>query len=164
MASKSTQPIPAGYTTVTAGLCFANTNQAIEFYRQAFGAEVRELMPGPGGGVMHAVLQIGGTLLMAADEMPGMNKSVETLGGSPVAFYVYVADADAAFKRAIAAGAKELMPVADQFWGDRMGTVVDPFGLRWSIATRTVELTPDEIRAAGEAWMKKMAAGDCGPS
>jgi uncharacterized glyoxalase superfamily protein PhnB len=157
MAEKSTQPIPVGYSTVTPGLCFSNTAKAIEFYKKAFGAEERERMAGPNGTIMHAEIKIGSSIIMMGDEMPGMNKSVETLGGSPVAFFVYVADVDAAYAKALAAGAKELMPVDDMFWGDRTGQVVDPFGLRWSLATHIKDMTPDEIRRAGEAWMAKMA-------
>jgi uncharacterized glyoxalase superfamily protein PhnB len=157
MAKKSTSPIPAGYTTVTASLCLADTAKAVEFYKRAFGAEERERMLGPGGSIMHVELQIGSSIVMAADEMPGMSKSVQTLGGSPVSFYLYFKDADAAQKRALAAGAKEIMPVTDMFWGDRSGQVEDPFGFRWSIATRTEELTPEEMRKAGEEWMKQMA-------
>jgi len=151
-----------GYSTVTPGLCFASTLTAIEFYKQAFGAEQRELMLGPGGSVMHAELKIGSSMIMMGDEMPGMNQIVQTLGGSPVAFFLYVADADAAQRKALAAGAKEIMPVSDQFWGDRMGQVEDPFGLRWSLATRVTDMTPEEMRQAGEAWMKKMACADKG--
>jgi uncharacterized glyoxalase superfamily protein PhnB len=156
MAKKSTQPIPAGYTTVTPGLCFKNTSRAIEFYKQAFGAEERERMLGPNGAIMHAEIKIGNSIVMMGDEMPGMNKSVQTLGGSPVAFYLYVTDADTAHRRALDAGAKEIQPVTDQFWGDRSGQVEDPFGLRWNLATRTVDMSPEEMRKAGEAWMKKM--------
>lgn len=162
MAKKSTQPVPAGYTTVTPGLCFASTAKAIEFYKEAFGAEERERMVGPDGGIMHAELKIGNSIIMMADEMPGMTRSVQAHGGSPVNFYVYVADADAAQRRAVAAGAKELYPVTDQFWGDRSGVVEDPFGLRWNFATHVADLTPEEIREAGEAWMKKMASAHGG--
>jgi PhnB protein len=160
MEKTSAQPIPAGHTTVTAGLCISGAAQAIEFYKQAFGAEERERMAGPGGTIMHAELQIGTSRLMLADPMPGMTKSVQTLGDSPVAFYLYVTDADSAHRRAVAAGATDLMPVSDAFWGDRMGQVKDPYGFRWTLATHTKDLTPEEIRAAGEAFMKTADCSD----
>lgn len=157
MATKSTRPVPEGYATVTASLTVKDAARAIEFYKKAFGAEERERMVGPQGGIMHAEITIGSSIVMLADEMPGMTRGVEAYGGSPVSFYVYVNDADAAHKRALAAGAKEAMPMSDMFWGDRTGQVVDPFGYRWTFATRTVEMTPEEMREAGERWMKTMA-------
>jgi uncharacterized glyoxalase superfamily protein PhnB len=93
---------------------------------------------------------------MLNDEVMGC-RSTQSLGGSPVSFYLYFEDADAAQKKAIAAGAKETMPVTDMFWGDRMGSIEDPFGYQWSVATRVREMTPEEIHRAGEAWMKQMA-------
>ena len=113
---------------------------------------------GPDRKIMHTEIQIGDASVMVNDEVMGC-RSPHSYGGSPVTFYLYFEDADAAFKKAIAAGAKSLMPVTDMFWGDRMGNVEDPFGYRWNIATRTKEMTPEQIKKAGEEFMKKQMAG-----
>ena len=102
---------------------------------------------------MHATIKIGDSVLMMGDERPGQScKSAESLGASPVSFYIYVPNVDAAFKQAIAAGATETMPVADMFWGDRCGTLKDPFGYSWMIATHNCDLTEEEIREGAEAF------------
>lgn len=151
--------IPAGYHTVTPSLTFKDTAKAVEFYKKAFGAEAAEVHPRPSGkGVMHATVRIGGSIVMMGDEMPGGScPSAETLGGCPVGLYVYVPDADAAFKRAVEAGGKITMPIGDMFWGDRAGQVKDPFGYSWTIATHAKDLTKDEVRKGAEEFFASMA-------
>ncbi len=150
--------IPDGYHSVTPMFTFKDARRAIDFYKRAFGAVEHYVMPGPDGkGVMHAELQIGDSILMCGEENPQNScKSAETAGGSPVSFYIYLKDVDAGFKTAVAAGAKVRMPVAETFWGDRMGTVEDPFGYSWSLATHTRDLTPDQIRAGAQAFFAQM--------
>ena len=149
-------PIPPGHTTVTPSMTLNDANKAIEFYKRAFGAIEQGRFEGPDGKIMHAEIVIGNSPVMLNDEVMGCRSAVST-GGSPVAFYLYFENADAAQKKAIAAGAKEIMPVTDMFWGDRMGLIEDPFGYKWNIATRVKEMTPEEIRKAGEEFMKQMA-------
>jgi PhnB protein len=150
------KPIPQGYTTVTPTITCSDTPKAIEFYRKAFGATERTRMPGPDGKIIHAEIQIGSSRVMLQDEIMG-NRSAQSLGSSPVGFYIYIEDCDAMVRQAVAAGAKELNPVTDMFWGDRVGHIVDPFGYHWSIATHRKDLSPEEMKREGEAWMKQMA-------
>ncbi len=155
-----TKPIPEGYRAVTPSFTFKDSEKAIEFYKKAFGAKVLDLLPNlTGRGTMHATIQIGDSIVMMGDEMPGTNcsRSAESLGGSPITLYVYVPNADAAFKQAVAAGGTVVMPVADMFWGDRAGSIKDPFGYSWMIATHTQDLTNDEIRKGAEAFFAQMA-------
>ena len=148
------KPIPEGYGTVTANIVFADSRKAIEFYKKAFGAQELSALAMPDGrGIMHAEIRIGGTILMMTDEKLLQScKSAQTLGGSPVSFYVYVEDADAAFRRAVAAGASPLMPVQDMFWGDRLGHVRDPFGHDWNLATHKRDVAPDELRQGAQTF------------
>ena len=148
--------IPPGHTTITATITLSDANRAIDFYKRAFGATEVGRFDGPDGKIMHAEIQIGDSFLMLNDEVMGC-RSPQSLGGSPASFYLYFDDADAAQKKAVAAGAKEMMPVTDMFWGDRMGHIEDPFGYQWNIATRVREMTPAEIRKAGQEFMKQMA-------
>lgn len=148
--------IPEGYHTVTPSITFKDSRKAIEFYKKAFGAQERHIMPGPDGKVMHAEIKIGDSFIMMCDEIPKcQNKSAETLGITPIFFYVYTEDADAAFQKAVAAGAESLMPPQDMFWGDRMGTVKDPFGYSWSFATKQKDLTMEEMTKASELAFKE---------
>jgi len=152
-----TKPVPEGYRTVTPSFTFKDSQKAIEFYKRAFGTKVLDLFPSPTGrGIMHATIQIGDSIVMMGDENPGC-KSAETLGTSPVSLYVYVTNVDEVFKQAVAAGGTATMPVADMFWGDRMGQIRDPFGYSWMIATHTRDLTNDEIRKGAEAFFAQMA-------
>ena len=148
-----TQPIPEGYHTITPSFIFKNCHKAIEFYKKAFGATTRHVMPGPGGqGVMHAELKIGDSIIMLSDENPANAcKSAETLGGSPVSLYLYVKDVDAAFERTVAAGGTVQFPVQDMFWGDRCGTLRDPFGHTWALATHIADPSPEEVASGAEA-------------
>jgi len=153
------KPIPDGYRTVTPYLTLTRTAQAIEFYKRAFGAQERERMTGPDGQrVMHAEIRIGDSFVMLSDELPQMGtRSPETLGGTTASIFLYVPDVDAAFKRAVDAGAKAVMPPTDMFWGDRFAKLVDPFGHQWAMATHKEDLTPEEIRTRGAAAMAAMS-------
>ncbi|MDR6290086.1 MULTISPECIES: VOC family protein [Inquilinus] len=151
MAAK-VKPVPEGYPTLTPYLIIRNAAAAIEFYQVAFGAAERMRMDAPGGAIGHAELLIGGSLLMLADEMPEMGYSgPEAVGGTPVSLMLYVGDVDAVVERAVAAGATLSRPVADQFYGDRSGTVIDPFGHVWTIATHVEDVPPDEMRRRAAA-------------
>jgi len=148
---------PKGYHTITPNIVIRDAARAIDFYKKAFGAEETMRMPGPGGKVMHAELKIGDSIVMLADEMPEMgSKSPKAYGGSPVNFYVYLGNVDAAWKRAVDAGAKVVMPLADMFWGDRTGRLEDPFGHSWSLAEHIKDVTPEEIKKGQEASFKQM--------
>lgn len=154
---KKAKAIPDGYHTITPNLTVRQAAKAIDFYKKAFAAEELVRMPGPGGSIMHAELQIGSSRFMLADEMPEMGcKSPAALGGSPVGFYVYVENVDAAWKRAVDAGAKVKMPLADMFWGDRVGALEDPFGHKWSLAQHVKDLTKEEMKEGQEAFMAQM--------
>ncbi len=156
----SVQPIPRGYHTVTPYLIVRGGARAIEFYVEAMGASELYRMTGPGGGVAHAEITIGDSHVMLADEMPEMGfSSPDTLGGAAVSLMVYVEDVDARFERAVAAGATAVRPVENQFWGDRAGTLKDPFGHVWTIATHVEDVPADEMerRAA-----KVFASEQCG--
>jgi len=143
MAAK---PIPDGYRTVTPYLIVRGAAAALEFYKKAFGAKERMRLPMPGGRIGHAEIEIGDSVIMLADEFPEMGaKSPQTIGGTPVGICVYVENVDARFKQAIAAGGKEEKPVIDQFYGDRSGTLADPFGHKWTLATHIEDVTPEEI-------------------
>jgi PhnB protein len=156
--SKATSWKPALYHTVTPYISVRGAVQAIEFYKKAFGAEELYRMPGPDGRIMHAELRIGDSVVMLADENPEMGAtSPATLGGSTAGLMIYVESCDHAFQRAVQAGATAEMPPMDMFWGDRYGTLKDPFGHRWSIGTHLRDMTPQEIIAASEAWMKQQA-------
>jgi PhnB protein len=153
--AKATKPVPEGFHTVTAQLILEDAASTIDWYKKALGAEERMRALGPDGKVMHAEIQIGDTILMVNDPMGGA-RSPKALGGSPTSLWIYVPDCDALFNRAAAAGAKVVMPVADQFWGDRSGTLIDPSGFQWTIATHKEDLTPAEINQRQEAFFKQM--------
>jgi uncharacterized glyoxalase superfamily protein PhnB len=151
MAKKNAAP--QGYHTVTPNLVVDDAAEALDFYRKAFGAEEAVRMAGPDGRVMHAEIRIGDSVLMLGEEMRDMNRrSPKNFGGTPVSFYVYVENVDAAWKRAVDAGAKATMPPADMFWGDRTGTVEDPFGHLWSLAQHVKDPTPEEIEKGQEEF------------
>ena len=150
------KPIPDGYTTVTPSLVLKDCSKAIDFYKRALGAQELMRMPGPDGKIMHAEIKVGNSQIMMNDEIMGA-KSAETLGGSPVNFYLYVEDADSWHKKALAAGCKEILPVSDMFWGDRMGAVSDPYGYKWNFSTHVKDMTPEEMKQGQDEWMKQMA-------
>lgn len=153
-----TKTIPEGFHSVTPMIMFKDARKAMEFYKRAFGAEELFAMPGPDGkGVMHAELRIGDSIIMMGEENPQQPcKSAEAMGGSPVSFYIYQENVDEAFGTALAAGAEARMPVQEMFWGDRVGTVQDPFGYSWSLATHTRDLTPQEIQQGAQAAFARM--------
>jgi PhnB protein len=159
MASK-VKTIPKGWHSVTPFLCVNDAARAIEFYSKAFGATELERMEEPDGKVNHAVLKIGDSIVRLSDDSSrhvaewvakGWSRSPQSLGGTPVHFYVYVEDSDAVFKRAIAAGAKAMEPMTDKDWGDRIGSLTDPFGHIWMIATHKRDVPIEEVtkRRAG---------------
>jgi PhnB protein len=140
------KPIPDGYRTVTPYLIVGGAAKAIDFYKRAFGAKERMRLASPTGQIGHAEIEIGDSVIMLADEFPQMGaKSPQTIGGSPVGICLYVEKVDDRFKQALAAGAKEVRPVKDQFYGDRSGTLLDPFGHQWTIATHIEDVSPAEI-------------------
>ncbi len=151
-----TDAIPKDFHSLTPSITLKNSHKAIDFYKKAFGAVVLDLMPNlDGKGVMHATIKIGNSILMMGDEMPGQKCLVaETVGGSPMNLYLYVPDADATFKQATDAGAEVTMPMADMFWGDRTGSVRDPFGYSWMIATHKQDLSPEQIKKGAQDFFE----------
>ncbi len=154
------QPIPAGFHSVTPAITVRGAAEAIEFYKKAFGAEEKERMTAPDGKtVMHAEIRIGDSIIFIGDEFPGAQcKSPATLGGTSGSLYIYLPDADTTFRRAISAGAKETMPLANMFWGDRVGGLVDPFGQHWSVATHVEDVAPKELEERARAFVSSMQA------
>jgi PhnB protein len=152
----ATPPVPEGFAGVTPFLMVRDAARAIAFYQQVFGATELMRLNGPGGKVAHAEIKIGNSLIMLADEFPEWgNRGPQTLGGTPVFLALYVADVDALAERAVAAGARVLIPVADQFYGDRSGRLEDPFGHIWVIATHKEDVTPEEMQRRFEATLKQ---------
>ena len=146
----SVKPIPEGMHSLTPHIVCDGAADAIAFYRKAFGAVELARLPGPGGKLMHAAVKIGDSTLMLMDEMPECGGALgpKALKGSPVTIHLYVEDVDATVAKAVIAGAKATMPVADMFWGDRYGQLEDPFGHRWSIATHVRDVTSEEMQKA----------------
>ena len=152
--------VPEGYSTLTPYLIVDGAARAITFYQKAFGATEVMRIDGPAGKVGHAEIAIAASRIMLADEYPDMEAySPKHFGGSPVTLHLYVDDADAWVERAVAAGATVVRPVADQFYGDRLGGVQDPFGYRWWLATRKENLSIDEMRRRSEAYLKEQQKG-----
>src|ERR687892_86914 len=152
----SVKSIPEGYHSITPYLAIAGAADAIAFYKKAFGATEVMRMAAPGGKVGHAEVEIGGSRIMVADEHPDMGfLSPKTIGGSPGGLHLYVEDVDAVTRQAVAAGAKELRPVKNQFYGDRTGTIEDPFGHVWHIATHKEDLSPDELKRRADEAVKQ---------
>jgi uncharacterized glyoxalase superfamily protein PhnB len=159
--AKAKSPIPEGFHTVTPQLTLDNCADAIDWYKKGLGAQELSRAVGPDGKIMHAEIKIGDSKIMVNDAIMG-GKGPKAIGGSPISLWVYVDDCDALFNRAVKSGA-EVMPgpmgaVMDQFWGDRSGTLTDPHGYRWTIATHKEDLTPQEIQQRQEAFMKQFAA------
>jgi PhnB protein len=152
------QPIPKGYHTVTPYLIVQGAGKAIEFYRKAFGATEVFRMEGPEGKIGHAEIQIGDSRVMLADEYPDMGfMSPASLGGSAVTLMIYVEDSDAVYQSALAAGAEIVKPIQDQFYGDRSGTVADPFGHVWTLSTHKEDLTYDEVERRAQEYMREQS-------
>lgn len=144
--------IPDGYHTVTPYLSIKNAASAIDFYKKAFNAKELFRMADPSGKIGHAELQIGDSKIMLSDEFPGMSMpSPQTVGGASIGIHLYVENVDALFKQAVAAGAKVDRPVSDQFYGDRLGKLTDPFGHTWSIATHIEDVGPEELKKRAAA-------------
>ena len=157
--NESVKTIPEGYHSINPYLVVRDAARAIEFYKKAFGAEERFRMHRPDGkNIMHADLKIGDSVFMLTEESKEMKAlSPESVGGSSVCLYVYVKDVDRVFNQAVSEGATVLDPVRDQFYGDRSGYLRDPFGHLWSLATHKKDLSPDELRKAGEAFFEEMS-------
>lgn len=152
-----TKPIPDGFHSATPSLVVSDSKKAIEFYKKAFGANEIYQFPGPEGKIMHAMVKIGDSFIMMCDEFPDMGaKSPTSIGGTPVTIQLYVEDANKIFNQAVNAGAKVTMPIMDAFWGDRYGCVIDPYGHSWAIATHQKDMTPEELRKAGEEFFCNM--------
>ncbi len=151
-----TKPIPDGYHSATPTLTISGASDAIEFYKKAFDAKEIFRFLGPDGkSIMHAEIRIGDSPIMLCDEMPQMGcLSPTSIGGPSGSIYLYVNDADSVFNKAVSVGAKPMMPIMDGFWGDRIGALTDPFGHRWTVATRKKDLTMEEIQKAGVEFMK----------
>jgi PhnB protein len=153
------QPVPEGYQTVTPYLAVDDAAEAIEFYKRAFGAKERVRMDAPDGKIGHAELEIGDSLVMLSDPFPqASTKPPKELGGTTASVFLYVEDVDALTKQAVDAGATSTMEVADQFWGDRMGSITDPFGHSWSIATHVEDVPPEEMAVRAKEAMAAMSS------
>jgi len=155
--AKAKKAVPEGFHTVTPALTLDDCATAIDWYKKALGAEELTRSAGPGGKLMHAEIRIGDSRVMMSDAVMG-GKGPKEYGGSPASLWIYVDDCDALFNRAVAAGGQVVMPVADQFWGDRFGAINDPFGYRWSFATHKEDLTREEIERRQVDFFKQMAS------
>ena len=148
-------PVPEDFHTITPQLVVSGVAAAIAWYSKALGAHELLRNAAPDGRIMHSELLLGDSRFFVVDEFPGSMQSPSTLGGTPVTLHLYVADVDALFARAVEEGATVLMPVADQFWGDRYGMLADPFGHRWSIASRIEDLSPRALQQRAKDWTKE---------
>jgi PhnB protein len=154
------KPIPDGHHTATPYLIVKDAARAIQFYKKAFGATETLRLADPSGKVGHAEIKIGDSPIMLADELPEMGaRSPQAFGGTPVSICLFVNDADALFNQAVAAGAKALRPIKDQFYGDRSGTLTDPFGHVWTVATHKEDVPPEEIKKRFAALAKQQGCG-----
>lgn len=152
--------IPDGYNSVTPYMCIKGAAKAIEFYKSAFGATEFVRMAGPDGQIMHAELKIGDSIIMLSDEQPQRGAlSPHSVGGTPITLHLYVANVDAVVQKAVDAGAKLDQPVKDQFYGDRTGSLTDPFGHKWYVATHVEDVSPEEMKKRAAAAMSKAASG-----
>ncbi len=153
------KPIPEGAHTLTPNLVIRDCAKAIEFYKRALGAQELSRFPAPDGkSVWHAAIKVGNSTLYLNDEMPGMSRPPPSpSAAAPVTMWLWVEDADAAYRRAIEAGARSMGEPADMFWGDRTAGIADPYGYLWTFATHKKDMTPDEVRKAGEEFAKAQA-------
>jgi PhnB protein len=154
--AQAKKAVPEGFNTVTPMLTLDNAAEAIEWYKRALGATEISRAVGPDGKIMHAEIQIGNSRIMLHDAMMG-NRGPKEMGGSPASLWVYVEDCDSLFNRALSAGGQTKYPMDDQFWGDRSGSFMDPFGYGWSIATHKEDLTPAEMEQRQTEFFKKFA-------
>ena len=151
------RPIPEGFHSLTPHITVRDAKGAIEFYKRALGAQVLNASHTPDGRVMHAALKIGDSIIMMNDEFPEMGGSLGPRGEAPgITLHVYVDNVDSLFTQAVGAGAVVKMPLMDQFWGDRYGIVIDPYGFKWSIATHIKDVSPEEMQKAQDEMMKQM--------
>lgn len=151
-----TKPIPNGFHSITPSIVVSNSKEAIEFYKKAFDAKEIYQFTTPDGKTMHAMIQIGDSIIMMGDEFPQMGmRSPTTVGGTSTTIHLYVEDADKVYNQAIKAGATPTMPLMDAFWGDRYGMIVDPFGHSWGIATHQKDVSPEDMRKAAEGFTIK---------
>jgi PhnB protein len=158
--AKAVKRIPEGYHTVVPHLVVRGAAEAIDWYKKAFGAKEVARAPGPGGKLMHAEIQIGDSKIFLADEFPGMGCGApQKAGDTPVTIHIWTEDVDSLFKQAVQAGANPVLPLGDQFWGDRYGVLADPFGHRWSMSTHIKDLTPEEMKKAADAAFAQMGMG-----
>ena len=154
------KPIPDGYNIVTPYLSIKGAAKAVEFYKSVFGATEVVRMPGPDGRIMHAELKIGDSMIMLSDEHPQMGAlSPQSVGGTPITLHLYVANVDAIVQKAVDAGASLDRPVKDQFYGDRTGSLTDPFGHKWYVATHVEDVSPEELKKRAAAAMSQAAGG-----
>ena len=149
------RPIPKGYNSITPYLVVDGADKAIAYYKKVFGAKELFRMPAPGGKIGHAELRIGDSVVMLADEWPQMGfKGPKAYGGAAVSILLYVEKCDAVYKKALAAGGSEIKPMQDQFYGDRSGTFIDPFGHMWTVATHVKDVSPKDMKKAAAAMAK----------
>jgi PhnB protein len=155
----ASKPVPPGFHTVTPALVVRGAADAIDFYKKALGAEELSRMAGPDGKISHAELKIGDSIIFVSDEFPsmGVSKAPQTLGGCSSTLHLYVEDVDSSFNRAVQAGGKVSMPVADMFWGDRFGSFTDPFGHHWGILTHKEDLSAQEVEQRAQEFYASMA-------
>ena len=152
------QPVPEGYHTLIPYIAVDDATAAIEFYQRAFGAKERLRMAGPAGMIAHAELEIGDSIVMLSDPFPqSSSRPPKELGGTSAGIFVYVDNVDELYKQAIDAGATSTMEPENMFWGDRFGSVMDPFGHSWQIATHVEDVAPDEMEKRSQEWMAQMA-------
>ncbi|MDD5656443.1 MAG: VOC family protein [Elusimicrobia bacterium] len=153
------EPIPEGYHSVTPMLMVKDARKALDFYKRAFAAIEVSVLTRNGGKIMHAEFKIGDSMIMLGEESSDcpQAKSAESLGGSPVSLNIYLPDADAAYRKAVAAGAKSVQPPEDSFWGDRYAMVKDPFGYSWGLSTHQKDLTPEQIKKGAQDWLSAAA-------
>jgi PhnB protein len=145
-------PVPAGYHTITPSIVVKDGNAAIELYKKALGAEEVCCMRSPTGGIMHAELKVGDSIFMLGEEWPDQGMKAPLPNHVSSGLFLYVADADASYQRALAAGCKPVMPPTNMFWGDRYGKFLDPFGHQWGVATHIEDVSPEEIERRAAAW------------
>jgi PhnB protein len=156
----ATKAVPEGYEAASPYLAVEDAARAIEYYTKAFGAKEVARMEGPGGGIAHAELEIGSSRIMLSDPFPqAATRPPKELGGTSASVMMYVEDVDAVVKRAVDAGATVAMEVSDQFWGDRFGSITDPFGHVWSIATHIEDVSQEEMEERAKAWAASMSSG-----
>ncbi|HXY02865.1 MAG TPA: VOC family protein [Terriglobales bacterium] len=155
---KAAEPCPKGFHTVTPSLFVRNARQAIDFYKKALGAEETVCMTGPDGKIGHAEIKVGDSFIFLSDENPTWGtKSPQSLGGATGGLYLYIEDVDKSFQRALDAGGQLKMPVTDMFWGDRLGSFVDPFGHNWTLATHTKDVSIEEMKEGEKKFYAQMA-------